>query len=318
MSNFPLILAPMAGVSDWIFRRICLSCGATATVTEMISAKAMHFRDQKTAELGYLAEGEETTAIQIFGREPEIIAEAVAILSRGEYDGHKSVVRPASIDINMGCPVRKIVSGGQGSALMREPTLVGEIVQAAVAASAMPITVKIRAGWDSESRNAVEIAKIAEAAGAAQIAVHGRTREQMYTGDADHGIIRDVKQAVSVPVIGNGGVFSAADAVKMRDETGVDGIMLARGAMGNPWLFAEVAAALDGRGYTPPTTAEVVAMAKLHLGMLVDALGAHAVQVARKHMAWYIRGTRNAAALRHKINTTPDVDAMMAVLGEVE
>jgi len=297
----------MAGVTDRIFREICLAHGATHAVTEMISAKAMHFGDKKTEQLAGLGESENTTSIQIFGREPHIMAEAAAFFSNQPRPPH-------AIDINMGCPVRKIAGSGQGSALMREPKLVGEIVFATVKVSKVPITVKIRAGWDDSGKNAVDVAKIAQDSGAAHVVVHGRTREQFYTGEPDLDIIAAVKQALTIPVIANGSIYCADSAQKMLEYTRCDGLMVARGAMGNPWIFSEISARLEGREYTPPTQETIIQTTLDHVAKLEQSSGEYALGLCRKHIAWYIKGMKNAAALRHSINTAANINNIRRIL----
>ena len=300
----------MAGVTDRIFREICLTNGATHAVTEMISAKAMHFGDKKTEQLAELSDSEHTTSVQIFGREPHIMAEAAAYFSNLPRPPH-------AIDINMGCPVRKIAGSGQGSALMREPKLVGEIVSATVNASKIPVTVKIRAGWDDSSKNAVEIAKIAQDSGASCVTVHGRTREQFYTGEPDLDIIAEVKQALSIPIIANGSIYCADSAQKMLDYTKCDGLMIARGAMGNPWIFGEISARLDGREYTPPSHENIIQTTLDHLSKLEQTSGEYALGLCRKHIAWYIKGMKSAAALRHSINTAATINDIRQILLDI-
>ncbi|MBQ4137315.1 MAG: tRNA-dihydrouridine synthase family protein, partial [Clostridia bacterium] len=215
-------LAPLAGVSDYAFRKICAEHNMKYSVTEMVSAKAMHYKDKKTAELAYIRGDEGNTAVQLFGSEPEIIAEAAQMIAQNTYAHNKGSKIPCAIDINMGCPVHKIVSNGEGSALMKSPELVGKIIRAAVDAQSLPVTVKIRAGWDDKSINAVEIAKIAEYNGASMICVHGRTREEMYISSVRRDIIREVKENVSIPVFANGGIMNAADALDMLEHTHAD------------------------------------------------------------------------------------------------
>ena len=233
--NVPLALAPMAGITDLPFRLICRRLGCGMTVSEMISAKGLLYNNVKTKEMLAIDDGERPTAIQLFGSVPDELARAAKIVEASGAD---------MIDLNMGCPVPKIVNNGEGSALMKNPQLAYEILAAMVDAVQIPVTVKFRAGWDDDNRNAVEIALAAERAGVAAVAVHGRTRVQFYEGKADWNIIRDVKQAVKIPVFGNGDIFSAADGVRMLEETGCDGLMVGRGADGNPWLFTQLKAVL--------------------------------------------------------------------------
>ncbi len=290
-----LLLAPMAGITDRSFRRICRENGAEYTVTEMVSASAIHYRDKKTDELARLYDGEGPAAIQLFGRDPSIMAEAAVHLTE--------TLHPDVIDLNMGCPVRKIVTNGEGSALMRCPELVSQIVEAVVRAVSVPVTVKIRSGWDDGSVNAVEIARRSEAAGAAMVAVHGRTRAQLYQPPVDLTIIRAVKEALTVPVVGNGGIGSPEDAVKMLRETGCDGVMIARGSCGNPWIFAQTAALLEGREPEVPDKETRLRTARFHLELLVADKGERVgICEARRFISWYMKGMEGAAALRNEIN----------------
>ena len=280
----PYLLAPLAGITDAVMRQLCEEQGAAMTYTEMVSAKGLYYGDRKTPLLTLIPENAGPTAIQIFGSEPEIMAEAARKL-----DGLENVI----LDINMGCPVPKVVKNGDGSALMQNPDLVYEIVKATSAASSKPVTAKIRSGFDEEHKNAVEVAKAIEAGGAAAVAVHGRTRSQYYSGKADWKIIKDVKEAVSIPVIGNGDVMSFADGERMMAETGCDFVMIARGAMGNPWIFSG----------TTPDRDERIEMMIRHLGMLVELKGEKvAVKEFRKFVVWYTKGLHGAARLRQAVN----------------
>lgn len=292
--NYSLVLAPMAGVTDAAFRAVCAEYGASFAVTEMVSAKAVCFGDKKTATLARLY-NQEQAAIQIFGSEPDCMAKAAASLMQ---------YRPAAIDINMGCPVPKCVKSGEGSALMKNPTLCGEIVAAVKAAVDVPVTVKMRTGFDAAHKNAVEVAKRVEDAGAALICVHGRTREQMYTGKAETETIAAVKAAVGVPVIANGDVVDGESAKAMLAATGCNGLAVGRGALGRPWVFAEIAAALAGTPYTPPTAEEKYSTLCRHIKGMAEIKGQTlAVLEARKHLAWYSKGLPGSAALRRMANT---------------
>ena len=306
-----LCLAPMAGVSDLSFRSICRQHGADFTVTEMVSAKALYFRDHKTPMLCRLAEDEHPSAIQLFGREPNTMAWAAAELLSAKNP-------PDIIDINMGCPMPKITKNGEGSALMREPKLAAEIVAAVARAVApVPVTVKIRSGWDDRTKNAAEFAKMLEQAGAAAITVHGRTREQLYAPPVDIGIIADVVRSVSIPVIGNGGIMCAADALFMLDATGCAGIAVARGAMGRPWIFEEIRAALEGREFAEPTVRERIEAAIRHLHAIYADKGERGVFEARGAVSHYIKGIRGAAQVRDAINRATSPDEMEQILSSL-
>lgn len=319
-----LFLAPLAGVSDRSFRRMARRFGAEYTVSEMVSAKALCYEQLskrpvtdtrvRTAPLAAVFREEEPMAVQLFGAEPSFVAEAARLLESGEYRGACGEIPPAAIDINMGCPMAKIVGNGEGSALLKDSALAADIVRATVRATSLPVTVKIRAGWDAESINAVEVAKRLEDAGASMICVHGRTRAQMYAPSADWSIIRAVKEAVSVPVVGNGDVFSGEDALRMLRETGCDGVMIARGAQGNPWIFSEVSAALEGRPYTPPTLTERLSIALEHAEDIVREKGERiGIAESRKHMAWYLHGIRGAATARNAVMTATTLDGLRAI-----
>ncbi len=310
-----IILAPMAGVTDYAFRKVARQFGATYCVSEMVSSKAIHFRDKKTATLAEIKDDDRPLGIQIFGSDPKVMAESAYLLSTATYEHRKNDNIPNVIDINMGCPVRKIVTAGDGSALLKNPTLCGEIVKEVVNASQVPVTVKIRAGWDFDSINCVEIAKIAEANGAAAICVHGRTREQMYEPSANWEYIKAVKEAVSIPVIGNGDIFSAADAIRMLEETGVDSLMIGRGAMGNPFIFDEIQHHFDKKTYTPPTIFEKIKVARCQLEYMIEEKGEGvAICEARKHFAWYLKGERGSAAVRDAINHASTLDELNKII----
>lgn len=308
-----LMLAPMAGVTDRTFRRICREKGAEYTVSEMVSAKALCYEQRSkrkeysfsaTAELATVRKEDKPMAIQIFGREPEFMAEAARMLESGSYRNCRSDAAPDAIDINMGCPVRKITGNGEGSALMKEPALAGRVAEAVCKSVSIPVTAKIRAGWDSRSINAVEVAKILEASGVSAICVHARTREQLYTPGIDMSIIEKVKNAVSIPVIGNGDIYTAEDALRMLRETGCDGIMIGRGAMGNPWLFTEIRNALDGKEFLSPDYRERLSLALWQMKEMIDEHGERTgLAQAKKHLAWYISGMKGCAAARSAIMT---------------
>ena len=308
-----LCLAPLAGVSDRAFREICKSHGAEYLTSEMVSAAAICYGDKKTPKLCAFGEAEMPIALQLFGSRPDFMAEAAKRIAEGTLA--EGVGIPAAIDINMGCPVRKIVSNGEGSALMRDVPLAAKIVRAVVDAVSLPVTVKIRAGFDDTNKNAPEMAKALEDAGAAMLCVHGRTRTQMYSGKADLSVIRAVKEAVSIPVVGNGDVFSAEAAKTMLKETGCDGIMIARGAMGNPWIFDELLAFFENREYLPPSTEEIVREAARHLDLVCRyKVEQFAIPEARKIMGHYIRDVRGASAARGKLNYAETAEQMKVIL----
>lgn len=307
-TEFPVLLAPMAGVTDLAFREICRAMGADFSYTEMVSAKGLYYGSDRTASLLAASPSERPYGVQLFGAEPEIVAAMAKRLCAEAHDGL------ALIDLNMGCPARKITGNGEGSALMRDFPRAARIIEATVKASSLPVTVKFRKGYDAAHLNAVAFARMAEESGAAMMTVHGRTREQMYSGKADWDVIAEVKQAVSIPVIGNGDVFSGADALALRAHTGCDGVMVARGAEGNPFLFAEIKAALAGKAYAPPTGPERIEAALAHARRLVECRGERAVIEMRKHVAWYLSGMRGASALRARVNAVGSLAELEAML----
>ncbi len=297
-----LMLGPMAGYSDKAMRQICREWGAEYTVTEMVSAKAVCFMDKKTFPLAELGAEETPAAIQLFGREPDIIARAAQILLERAASGRGAM--PVAVDINMGCPVPKIVNNGEGSALMKDPPLIEKIVRAVTEAIPLPVTVKLRIGFDSGHLNAPEAAMAAEAGGASLICVHGRTRAQMYSGEVDATQIKRVCDSVKIPVIANGDINSPSDALSLLSRTGADGVMIARGAVGNPFIFREIAAFLDGVAFIPPTVEERISVALLQLSAAIEEKGERiAVSESRKQLALYVKGIRGSGALRAKINT---------------
>ncbi|TDX45297.1 tRNA dihydrouridine synthase DusB [Orenia marismortui] len=306
----PVILAPMAGVTDLPYRKIVKKMGCGLVCTEMVSANGLIHDNRRTEEMLEIDKEERPVSLQIFGNDPEVMAKAAKIV--------ESVSKPEIIDLNVGCPTPKIVKNGYGSALMKEPRLLAQIVKSMVEVVNTPVTIKIRTGWDQDNINAVEIAKIAENNGAQAIAVHGRTRSQFYSGRADWSIIADVKRSVSIPVIGNGDIFSPEDAIKMIDETGCDGIMIGRGAQGNPWIFKRTAHYLKTGELLPlPESSEKIDIAIEHLDNLVDYKGEYvAVREMRKHTSWYIKGLRNCTVIKDMLNQTETASKMKDILLE--
>lgn len=305
----PLILAPMAGVTDLPFRLLCKEQGCSLAYTEMVSAKAILYRNKNTLGLLQVGKEEHPAAVQLFGSDPAVMAEIAAQVEEGPYE---------IIDVNMGCPVPKIVKNGEGSALMENPALAEEILTAMVKAVKKPVTVKFRKGFKNGDSTAVEFAKMAEASGVAAVAVHGRTREQYYSGKADWDIIRQVKRAVSIPVIGNGDIFEPEDAVRMMEATGCDGVMIARGAKGNPWIFGRTRVLME-TGVTPPrpSVEEIRAMILRHGRMLSEYKGEKAgIREMRSHMAWYTSGLPNSASLRNDMNQAETYEDMEKLLKE--
>lgn len=302
-----IFLAPMAGVTDSSFRRMCIRYGCGLVISEMISAKALHYKDKKTAKMLNFSSDEQPFGIQLFGSEPDIIAEAVKIVS----DTGASI-----IDINMGCPAPKIANHGEGSALMNDIKNAASIITMAVHASNIPITIKCRKGWDDGHINVVEFAKMAQECGASAITVHGRTREQFYSGKADWDIIGEVKQNVSIPVIGNGDIFDAQDALDMQTHTGCDGVMIGRGAQGNPFIFRQVFELYtSGNVIFYPTLEEKINVLLEQIRWMMTEKGEHiAICEARKHAAWYLKCERNSAHVRGAVNTANSYDDIKNIL----
>lgn len=304
-----LILAPMAGVTDLPFRFLCREQGCGLSVTEMVSAKAILYKNKNTNELLSVSDQEGPVSVQLFGSDPDIMANMAAAIESRPF---------ALIDVNMGCPVPKIVNNGEGSALMKDIKLAEKILTAMVKAVKKPVTVKFRKGFTEEDCNAVEFARMAESSGVAAIAVHGRTREQYYSGTADWDIIRQVKEAVSIPVIGNGDVFKPEDAKDLIDQTGCDGVMIARGAKGNPWIFSRTLHYLEtGELLQPPTPAEISEMILRHGTMQAEHKGEMvAMREMRKHMAWYTGGLPHSAKLRNDINQVETMEELRRFVRE--
>lgn len=305
--DHPVMLAPMAGVTDLSFRLLCKEQGCGYMISEMISAKAVLYNNKNTEVLLAKRDEEGPVALQFFGSDPEIMADMAARLEDRGF---------AAFDINMGCPVPKIVNNHEGSALMKDPALAGKIVETMVRRVKCPVTVKFRKGFDDEHVNAVEFAHIMEECGAASVTVHGRTREQFYSGEADWSIIRDVVDRVNIPVWGNGDVFSAEDALRMVKETGCAGVAVARGAKGNPWIFREIKAALNGEPIPPrPSMEEIKATIKRQTELMLEYKPEYiAIREMRKHVSWYTTGLRNCSALRAEVNSTETMEELFELL----
>lgn len=302
------ILAPMAGVCDLPFRLLCHEAGAGMTCMEMISAKAIYYRNKATEEMMEIDPTEGLVSLQLFGSDPEIMAQMAAKIEDRPF---------AVLDINMGCPVPKVVNNREGSALMKDPALAAKIVKAVSSAISKPVTVKIRKGFDDDHVNAVEMAKIAEENGAAAVTVHGRTRQQYYSGRADWDIIRQVKEALNIPVIGNGDVDSYESACAMIDQTGCDAVMIGRAAQGNPWIFSELCARSEGRDWLKPSKEEVAAMILRHAKMLIECKGEYiGSREMRKHAAWYTKGYPGSSGFRGRLNEAESMDDLKRLMDD--
>lgn len=306
-----LLLGPMAGVTDLPFRLLCKEKGADLVYTEMVSAKGIQYNNKNTESLLQIHEQERPVALQLFGADPVILSETAKRIEHRNFD---------ILDINMGCPVPKVVNNGEGSSLMKNPKLIGEIVRMVSTAISKPLTVKIRKGFHETDNNAVEVAKIAEENGAAAVAVHARTREQYYSGKADWEVIRAVKEAITIPVIGSGDIFTPEDAKGMLTQTGCDGIMMARGTRGNPWIFEQIKAYL-GQGILLPRPSfdEVKDMILRHAGLSVDYKGEFiGIREMRKHVAWYTTGYPGSAKLRNRVNEIENMEDLKQLLEEYQ
>lgn len=304
-----VFLSPMAGVTDLPFRLICKEKGCGMLYTEMINAKALCYDDENTKKMLKIEEAEHPVAVQIFGSDPEYMGKAAAIMN--QYPNE-------ILDINMGCPAPKVVKNGDGSALMKNPKLAAEVLTSVVKNSEKPVTLKIRKGWDDNSINAIEIAKIAEECGISALAIHGRTREQFYSGKADWDIIAEIKQAINIPVIGNGDIFEVQDAVNMLEKTKCDAIMIGRGAQGNPWIFKRINHYIKTGEILPePTLEEKITTAIKHMNLAVAEHGEYvAVREMRKHIGWYLKGLKNSAKYRDQINKITDYKEVISMLEE--
>lgn len=303
-----VFLAPMAGVTDISFRGLCKEQGCGLVYTEMVSAKALYYGSDNTKKLLRISEEEKPVAVQIFGNDPDIMAKVV----EENFNSRDDI---CIVDVNMGCPAPKIVKNGEGSALMKDPKLAAEIIKKLKKISSKPVTAKFRRGFDDDNLNAVEFALALEDAGVDAIAIHGRTRKQMYEGKADWNIIKEIKEKVNIPVIGNGDVFTPEDALNMKKLTNCDAIMVARGSMGNPWIFKQIQRVLEGKELKKITPEEKIDMCIRHYELAIKNDGYHkAIREMRKHASWYIKGLPNCTELRNKMNILEDSDAVMRLL----
>lgn len=305
-----VVLAPMAGVTDLPFRLLCKEMGCGLLYTEMVSAKAIMYNNKNTEALLKVTPQENPIAVQLFGSEPVVMSEIAKRIEERPFD---------IIDVNMGCPVPKVVNNGEGSALLKNPKLVGEIVEAMAKAVKKPVTVKIRAGFDETSINAPQIAHVIQESGGAAVAVHARTRQQYYSGYADWDVISRVKEAVSIPVIGNGDILCGEDAVKMFEQTKCDAVMIGRGAQGNPWIFKQINDYMtNGTEFTKPSANEVCDMIMRHAGMLIEAKGEYTgIREMRKHFAWYTAGMKHAAVLRNEVNHVEHIEQLEELVNKM-
>ncbi|MFQ7574640.1 MAG: tRNA dihydrouridine synthase DusB [Lachnospira sp.] len=305
-----VVLAPMAGVTDLPFRLLCKEMGCGLLYTEMVSAKAIMYNNKNTEALLKVTPQENPIAVQLFGSEPAVMSEIAKRIEERPFD---------IIDVNMGCPVPKVVNNGEGSALLKNPKLVGEIVEAMAKAVKKPVTVKIRAGFDETSINAPQIAHVIQESGGAAVAVHARTRQQYYSGHADWDVISRVKEAVSIPVIGNGDILCGEDAVKMFEQTKCDAVMIGRGAQGNPWIFKQINDYMtNGTEFTKPSANEVCDMIMRHAGMLIEAKGEYTgIREMRKHFAWYTAGMKHAAVLRNEVNHVEHIEQLEELVNKM-
>ncbi|OQA15745.1 MAG: tRNA-dihydrouridine synthase C [Firmicutes bacterium ADurb.Bin356] len=310
--DFPVMLSPMAGITDAPFRLLCKTMGCDFTFTEMISAKGLYYGNAATNCLLKTYKAEHPFGVQLFGSDPNVLAQMAKRLEKAYPDDL------AVIDINMGCPAPKIVNNGEGSALMKNMPLAAKIIERVSSAIRLPLTVKFRKGWDDANINAIHFARMAQDCGAAAVTVHGRTRSQGYSGIADWDIIGEVKALLSIPVFGNGDVYCALDALRLKAKTSCDGVLVARGAQGNPWIFSEIKAALNGNTIAAPSTGERIKTAITHARLQHQYMGEAGILQMRKHIAWYVKGLAGAAALRNSVNSCTTLYELEALLNEYQ